>query len=221
MPHAPIAPAINSPAEEVANAVTHGLGALAAAVVAVLLIVLASLTGEPWRIVTLSVFSATLLAVYFTSAMYHAARRPSVKRVLRKLDHAAIFLLIAGTYTPFMLVTLGGAWGWSNLPRCVDARGGGDVPQAGAVRPATDASRWGLKLVAGWLLCRGYRPDGRGPQRAGLRVAVPRRGGVQPSGSSFTSGTVSALNHAVWHVFVLAGSACHIVAIWTDVLPMG
>ena len=111
MAHTPIPPAVNSPAEELANAVTHGIGAVAALVVATLLIVLASLTGEPWRIVTLSIFSATLLAVYVTSALYHAVRRPGVKRVLRRLDHAAIFLLIAGTYTPFMLVTLGGPWG--------------------------------------------------------------------------------------------------------------
>ena len=218
MPQAPVAPAVNSPTEELANAVTHALGAVAAAIVATLLIVLASLTGEPWRIVTLSVFGLTLLAVYLTSALYHAARRPAVKRVLRRLDHAAIFLLIAGTYTPFMLVTLGGAWGWSVL-LIVWALAAAGIYLKLARFGRHGRVEMGLKLVAGWMLLVAIVPmvaalSGPGLVWLGL------------GGAAYTVGIVFYLwhrlrfHHAVWHVFVLAGSACHVVAIWTDVLPV-
>ena len=158
---------MNSPAEEFANAVTHGLGAVAAVVVATLLVVFASLTGEPWRIVTLSIFSATLLAVYFTSAAYHSVRRPGVKRVLRRLDHASIFLLIAGTYTPFMLVTLGGGWGWSIF---------GVVWGLAILGIYLKLVRFGrhkrvemaLKLIAGWLLLVAIVPTVAAISGAGL-----------------------------------------------------
>lgn len=206
-------------AEEWANVVTHGLGAVAAVVGATLLIVFASLGGEPWRIVTLSVFGAALVAVYGVSTLYHAVRRPGVKQVLRKLDHAAIFLLIAGTYTPLMLVTLGGGWGWTLF--CVVW----GLAAAGLTLKFVCFDRFGwtqlgLKLTMGWLLLIAIGPVVAAMSTPGLLW-------VAAGGVAYTAGVVFFLweklrfNHAVWHVFVLAGSTCHVMAMVTDVLPRG
>jgi len=103
-----------SPArEELANTLTHAVGVLAAVAGGTVLIVLASLKGDPWKIVGASIFTATLILLYSASTLYHAARSAEVKRRLKVLDHASIYLLIAGTYTPFTLVGLRGGWGWS------------------------------------------------------------------------------------------------------------
>ncbi|MEQ1507417.1 MAG: hemolysin III family protein, partial [Myxococcota bacterium] len=99
--------------EELANSITHGVGAALGAVGLTVLVVLAALGGDPFRIVATSVYGATVVALFLASTLYHAFRKPRVKRVFQVIDHAAIFLLIAGTYTPFALVTLRGPWGWT------------------------------------------------------------------------------------------------------------
>ena len=100
-------------AEEAANIATHGVGFVLAVAALTLLVVRSTIDGDVWRIVTLSVFGVTLTAMYLVSTLYHAARTPGARRVLRVVDHAVIFVFIAGSYTPIMLVTVGGAWGWS------------------------------------------------------------------------------------------------------------
>jgi len=99
--------------EEIANSITHGLGMVLSVVGLVLLLVLASRYGDAWHIVGCGIYGATLLLLYTASTLYHGITRPRAKQVLRILDHSAIFLLIAGTYTPFTLVNLRGPWGWS------------------------------------------------------------------------------------------------------------
>ncbi|MEM1107072.1 MAG: hemolysin III family protein [Planctomycetota bacterium] len=208
-----------SRAEEWANVLTHGFGLLAVLAAATLLIVFAGIGGEPWRIVTLSIFGGALIAVYGVSTLYHAVQRPRVKRLLRKLDHAAIFLLIAGTYTPLMLVTLGGGWGWSLFGVVWGMAAAGLTLKL----VCFDRFGWtqlGLKLGMGWLIVIAI-----GPVVAAL--STPGLLWVVAGGLCYTGGVVFFLwerlkyNHAVWHLFVLAGSACHVMAMVTDVLPQG
>jgi hemolysin III len=214
----PIQPAVNSRNEEIANTVTHGIGAILAIAAAAGLIIAAAISGEPWRIVTLSIFSATLIAVYLTSTLYHAANRPGLKHVLRRLDHAAIFLLIAGSYTPFMLVTLGGGWGWS-LFSVVWALAGIGIFLKLAKFGRHHRIEMGIKLISGWLIVIAIVPVFAVMSGPGLFWLIA-------GGLAYTVGIVFFLserlnfNHAIWHVFVLLGSACHIAAMVTDVLPM-
>lgn len=102
-----------TPSEEMANIVTHGIGLLASVAGAAVLVIFAVFGGDKWVIVSSSVYGATLVALYAASTLYHLSRRPEAKRVFRVMDHCAIYLLIAGTYTPFTLVSLRGSWGWT------------------------------------------------------------------------------------------------------------
>ena len=198
--------------EELANAVTHGIGvALSVAGLAVL-VTLAGLQGDPWRIVSGAIFGGTLVLLYTASTLYHSFRGAEVKRLLRKLDHAAIFLLIAGTYTPFMLVNLRGAWGWSLL---------GVVWGLGAIGVALKfrfAGRFRLVstliyLGMGWLVVIAAVPLLRQVPAAGLWLLLA--GGLcYTVGAGFYLWKRLPYHHAVWHLFVLAGSACHFFAVW-------
>lgn len=205
--------------EEWANVATHGLGFAAAITAATLLIVFAGLGGEPWRIVTLSIFSAALIAVYGISTAYHLSQNPARKRLLRKLDHAAIFLLIAGTYTPLLLVTLGGGWGWSLLG-IVWAMAAAGLTLKLVCFDRFGWTQLGLKLAMGWLLVVAIGP-------AIAAMTTPGLLWVAAGGLCYTGGVAFFLweklkyNHAIWHLFVLAGSTCHVMAMVTDVLPKG
>ncbi len=195
-------------AEEVAHAATHGVGFVA-------LVVAASLRGDTWHVVGCAVFGATLVLLYAASALYHATRDPRAKHLLRKFDHAAIFLLIAGTYTPFTLVSLRGGWGWTLLAIVWGLAALGIVLEiAGHTRRVSVA----LHLAMGWLvlivaepLARSLHPDGL------LLLAL--------GGMAYTLGVVFyawkrlPYNHAVWHLFVMAGSACHFACVLGYVIP--
>lgn len=215
-------PAIESeptPGEQLASVVTHGVGLIGAVTATVLLVVFASLAGGAIRITTLSIFGATLMAVYASSTLYHMAKEARLRRFMRKLDHISIFLLIAGTYTPLLLVTLRGGWGWS-LFGVVWA-----MAAAGLTLKLLCFDRFGwtqlaLKVGMGWLLVVGI-----GPMVAAM--STPGMAWVVAGGLAYTVGVVFFLwerlkyNHAIWHVFVLAGSTCHVMAMVTDVLPAG
>jgi len=206
----------STPGEERANVWTHGLGVLLAAGATAALLVAAAREGDPWRITTLAVFGGTLLAVYGCSTGYHLARRPGLKQVLRRLDHAAVFLLIAGTYTPILLVALGGAWGWVLFGAVWS------MAAVGLTLKLCCFNRFGwtqlaLTLVMGWLIV------------VAAPVAVPALssaglGWLVAGGLAYTGGVGFFLwhrlpyNHAVWHLCVLAGSGCHVMAMVTDVL---
>jgi hemolysin III len=213
----PAAAHTTSRGEEWANILTHGFGAVAAVAVTTLLVVSAGLQGEPWRIVTLAIFGAALIAVYGISTLYHLVRRPQTKRLLRKLDHAAIFLLIAGTYTPLLLVTLGGGWGWSFFGIVWGLAAAGLTLKLVCFE-RFGWSQLGLKLVMGWLCLIAI-----GPFLAAF--TTPGLIWIAAGGLAYTAGVVFFLwhrlpyHHAVWHVFVLVGSGCHVMAMVTDVLP--
>ena len=204
------------PRWELANALTHGAGAIASAVGAVVLVVLASLNGDAWQIVGSAVFGATLVLLYTASTVYHAVRTPHVKARLKVLDHCAIYLLIAGTYTPFTLVGLRGGWGWS-LFGAVWA-----LAVAGVVFKLFFIERFHLLSTAlyvamGWMVVVAAVPMVQRLSPATLAWMVA-------GGLAYTSGTLfyhsrRPYAHAVWHLFVIAGSVCHFAAVATQVLP--
>jgi hemolysin III len=197
--------------EEIANSVSHGVGLLAALGVVPFLIVAAVRRGSASAIVGASVFSATLVLLYFASTMYHALPRHKAKRVFRILDHGAVFLLIAGTYTPFTLGVLRGAWGWTLFGVVWS------LAALGIVLTATGGIRYprlstGVYLGMGWLVVIAVRP---------LWLRVPLAGllWLLAGGIAYTVGVVflaakrMRYSHFVWHLLVLAGSSCHFVAV--------
>lgn len=192
------------------NSITHLIGTALATAGSAVLVAHAARLGDPWKIVSFSVFGAMLVTLYAISTLYHALRGPA-KRILRRLDHGAIYLLIAGTYTPFTLVTLRGALGWTLF-----------------------ALIWALAFHGIWRAWR--RADGRDPSPLphllmgwlGVTAVVPlvRELGVHgmawlaAGGLLYSAGILFYLNdtrwphaHGIWHLFVLAGSASHFVTV--------
>lgn len=195
----------------------HGIGAALAVAALVVLVVFAAIRGTAWHVVSCSIYGTTLVLLFAASTLYHSLPWPGVKRGLKILDHSAIYLLIAGTYTPFLLGPLRGPWGWSLF---------------GVI--------WGLALVGigfklffagrfkllstliyiglGWIVVIAFRP---------LVKALPLPGilWLVAGGVAYTLGTVFYLgrripyNHAIWHVFVLAGSVCHFFSVLLYVIP--
>jgi hemolysin III len=197
--------------EERLNSLTHGAGAILALVGAAALVLLGAREGDPVKITSFSVYGAMLVFLYVASTLYHVARGPW-KPFCRRLDHSAIYLMIAGTYTPFTLVALSGAWGWS-LFSVVWALALLGIAQELWLSSRTRVLSMILYPAMGWV---------------GIVAIVPLVQALSPAavawilagGISYTVGIVFyalsarlAYAHPIWHLFVLAGSACHYVAI--------
>ncbi len=198
------------------NALTHVVGAVLALAGAIVLVVLASLGGDPWKVVSVAVYGVTLVSLYSISGLYHSLRGRS-KNILRKLDHQSIYLLIAGSYTPFCLVTLRGPWGWSLLGVVWGLAVLGGLQD---LRPRSGARilSVAIYLLMGWAAAVAVGPLLRALGPAGFAW-------LAAGGLFYTVGIVffaldTRLRHAhgVWHLFVLAGSACHYYAILRYVL---
>lgn len=193
------------------NSITHAVGAVAAVVSGVLLVNVAARSGDAWKVVSFSIYAVTLLLLYLTSTLYHSLRG-ATKNVLRKIDHCAIYLLIAGTYTPFTLVTLRGTIGWTMF---------GVVWTLAVLGIAQELLYAGRRrvlslviyVVMGWLAiaCTGPLVDGLG--RAGF--AWLAAGGLFYTGGMVFYATDHKVRngHGIWHLAVLAGSACHYIAV--------
>jgi len=202
--------------DELANACTHAIGvALALAGLAVL-VTLAILHGSARQIVSYSIYGASLVLLYAVSTAYHGVRAPRAKRVLRTLDHSAIYLLIAGTYTPFALISLRGAWGWSLLGIIWGLAATGVIFKIFFTGrfPITSTV---LYLAMGWLALIAVR-------QLFAHVPVPGLVLLFSGGVCYTLGILffaldhKRFHHAIWHVFVLAGSVCHFFAVVTSTL---
>ena len=203
--------------EEAAHALTHGLGLLFSVVGLVALLVAASLRGNIWHIVGCGVFGLTLVLLYGASTLYHGARNGPAKRVFRRLDHAAIFLLIAGTYTPFTLVNLRGGWGWALLAVVWGLAVLGIALETFALRHSRRASL-GLHLGMGWLIVLALGPLARSLHPEGLALLV--LGGLTYTlGVAFYAWERLPYNHAVWHLFVMGGSTFHLACVLGYVIP--
>ena len=203
--------------EELANVWTHGIGAALSAVGFGVLVTLTGRHGDVWRVTATAIFGGTLVLLYLSSTLYHSFRGEQVKRLLRKFDHASIFLLIAGTYTPFLLVNLRGPWGWSLLGVIWGLAIAGVALKfwlTGRFRIASTL----LYVGMGWLVLIALRPLMRAISTEALWLLVA-------GGLCYTVGTVFYLwkrlpyHHAIWHLFVLGGSVCHFFAVWAAVLP--
>lgn len=206
----------DTPREELASALTHGVGALAGAVGALVLVVGAALHGDVWQVVSSAVFGVSLVLLYTASTLYHAARDPRIKARLQILDHCAIYLLIAGSYTPFTLITLRGGWGWSLFGVAWA------LAVAGVIFKLFFTGRFprlstAIYIGMGWMAV-----VAAGPMLQRLSGAT--LGWLVAGGLAYTAGTVFYHNrrpyaHAIWHLFVLGGSVCHYIAVATQVLP--
>ncbi len=200
-----------SPGEELANSVSHGVGLLAAIAATPVLLLSAVRHGDAARIAGAGVFAAAMVLLYLASTLYHALPWKRAKRVFQVLDHAAIFLMIAGTYTPFTLGVLRGAWGWTLFGLVWGlALAGVVLTAAGGVRyPKLTTS---LYLAMGWLILVAVKP---------LWLRMPPEGlfWLLAGGIAYTVGVVFyaakrlRYGHFVWHLFVIAGTACHFNAV--------
>jgi len=204
--------------EEIANSITHGIGILLAIVAFGTLTAFASIYGNIWHIISVSVYGVTLILLYTASTLYHSIQNPSTKNIFQALDHSSIYILIAGTYTPFMLVNLRGPWGWSLFAMIWCLAFFGAVVQFGKTM------RWrGVSLISyvvmGWAIIVAIKP----------LIASVALGGIillLIGGLSYTSGILFyrwdklKFHHAVWHIFVLAGSILHFFAVLFYVIPI-
>ncbi len=235
--------------EELANSLTHGLGVALAIAGLVLMVVVAARHGTARDVVGAAIFGSTLILLYLMSTLYHAFRGPKVKLVFKVFDHSAIFLLIAGTYTPFCLSALGRvspAWGWTvfGLVWGLAALGitfkgvfYGRIAKAALQPPPLDHLHslpvkpvdpafvrrmgWistGIYLLMGWIIVIAAAPLGRSLSMPGLYWLFG--GGLFYSlGAGIYSLEKLRYHHALWHLFVVGGSACHVFAVLFHVLP--
>ena len=213
-----VQPSKYSLGEEIAHAITHGVGAgLAIAGLAVLMVAAATRGSGVWQVAPCAVYGAAMILMFTMSTLYHSFPWPRVKRVFRILDHEMIFLMIAGSYTPFVLITLRGALGWTLFGIVWGLAVVGMVFQGfftGRFKKATTL----LYVLMGWIIVVALKPLLDRMSVAGVRWLVA-------GGLCYTLGAGVYLfkrvryHHAVWHLLVLAGSACHYFAILRHVLP--
>jgi hemolysin III len=203
--------------EEMVNSLTHGLGLVLSVVGLIVLVVLAALRGTPRHVVSVSIYGATLVLLYAASTLYHAFRSPRVKRVFKILDHSAIYLLIAGTYTPFTLVILRGPWGWTLFGLVWGLAIAGIVLKSLFVDHFVIASTI-VYVAMGWLVVIAIKPVMAAVPNGGLLWLLA--GGLcYTIGVAFFAARRLPYGHAIWHLFVLAGSISHYVAVLFYVVP--
>lgn len=203
--------------EERLNSLTHGIGMALSVAGTVVLVVAASLLGDPWKIVGFGVFGASLTLLYTASMLYHGSRQHHWRAFWKMMDHCAIFILIAGTYTPFLLVNMRGPVGWT-LFAVIWALAFTGVVLKLIFGNRYKLARVGIYLAMGWLVLFASRT---------LLVSVNDLGFslMLAGGITYTAGVVFYLakrlpyNHAIWHLFVVGGSVCHFYAVYYGVLP--
>ena len=197
--------------EEIANSISHGVGFLASLVGAPFLIVATVRDGSAWNVVGASIFVASMALLYLSSTLYHALPQERVKRVFRIFDHGAIYLLIAGTYTPFTLGVLRGGWGWTLFGLVWGmAVLGITLKAVGRIqRPVLSTV---LYLGMAWLIVIAVRPLWQNVRLPGL-IWLAAGGLFYTGGVGFYAAKRIRYSHLVWHFFVLAGTACHYFAI--------
>lgn len=193
--------------EEIANSITHGIGTGLSIAALAILVVLAAKKGDPWAIVGFSIYGSSLFLLYLISTLYHGFTHPTLKRFFRVLDHSAIFILIAGTYTPITLTALRGPWGWTLFGIVWGIAGAGILLKVmffGKFEKLSVA----LYVLMGWVVIIALKP---------LLVALPAVSliWIAIGGLLYTSGIIFyawqklPYHHVIWHVFVLGGSISH------------
>jgi hemolysin III len=200
-----------STGEEIANSITHGLGVALAVAGFAVLVTLASDRGDAWQVASFSVYGVSLILLYLVSTLYHGLTNPRTKKTFKFFDHASIYILIAGTYTPFTLVAIRGGWGWSLFGVIWG------LAILGILFKIKNTERWGkisaaFYVLMGWLCVIALHRMIATISTAGL-IWLFSGGVLYTSGLIFYGWKKLPYNHAVWHLFVLGGSICHFVAI--------
>jgi len=202
--------------QEIANSVTHGIGVALSIAGLTILVVFAALQGNPWKIVSFSIFGASLILLYLFSTLYHSFTNPKVKKFFRILDHSAIYILIAGTYTPITLVTLRGPLGWTLFGLTWGMAIGGIVFKIFFTGKYNKISTV-FYVFMGWIIIFALKP-------LILHASINLLVWFLIGGISYTLGVVFyalkkvPFSHAIWHLFVLGGSVCHFFGMLFHVL---
>jgi hemolysin III len=201
--------------EEIANSITHGIGAVLSIAGLVLLIIFAAVNGNAWHIVSFSIFGSTLIFLYLASTLYHSLPNPTVKMIFKRIDHSAIYLLIAGTYTPFTLIHMRGVWGWTIFGIIWT------LAIAGIILKIFTISRFKklsltLYIAMGWLCVIAFHEMITKIPTFSLTLLII-------GGLIYTTGVVFYIwkklpyGHAIWHLFVLGGSTLHFFAVLNSI----
>lgn len=205
--------------EERLNSISHGIGAIFSVVGMVVLLVVASLAThvDPWKVISLSLYGTTLVLLYTASSLYHGLPQRRWKLRLQMLDHCAIYLLIAGTYTPFLLVNMRGPTGWVLFSAVWTLAFLGIAcvlrwPQRMAVLRVV------VYLLMGWMIVLAADEMAASLSMTGI-VLLAAGGIVYTLGVIFYAVRAIPYNHAIWHLFVIGGSVCHYFAVYSTVLP--
>ena len=199
--------------EEIANSITHGIGTALAIAGVTVLILLSAMQRDPTRIVSVSIFGGSLVLCYLASTLYHSFQQPRVKHIFRILDHAAIYLLIAGSYTPYLLIAIQGRLGWTMLLIVWTLAIIGITFKLFFIGKYEFMATLGY-VAMGWLCVFAFREMIANIPPDGLRWLIA-------GGFSYTFGVIFFVweklpyNHAIWHLFVLAGSICHYFSVLT------
>ena len=203
--------------EEIAHAITHGIGALGSVVGLVLLIVKAAKAGGPQLVVGVTIFGSSLVLLFLASTLYHAQAPGRTKRIFELLDYAAIYVLIAGSYTPFSLSVLGGGWGWSVFGVSWGLAVLGILYEVVLKRPSAKLSLV-FYLLMGWLMIVAIKPLSSVLDPKAL-ILIGAGGIAYTGGAVFYAWRGFPYHHALWHLFVLIGSACHYLSVYLYVIP--
>jgi hemolysin III len=203
--------------EEIANAITHGIGTLLAIAALVLLIVFAAKYGDAWYVVSYTIYGSTLVLLYLESTLYHSLTNKKAKKVFRIFDHASIYLLIAGTYTPFTLTILRGALGWTIFGIIWGLAVLGIVMKAIWIGKYDKISTL-IYIGMGWMIIIAIKRITAVMPTTGIVLLVVG-GLLYTGGCFFYSRDSMPFNHAIWHLFVIAGSTCHFFCILLYLLP--
>ncbi|WP_348762478.1 hemolysin III family protein [uncultured Salinisphaera sp.] len=204
--------------EEIANALTSAIGTALAIAGLVVMTVFAALKGDVWHIVGVSIFGASLIFSHLSSTLYHAIAPPRAKRVLQIIDHLAIYFLIAGTYTPFTLVNLRGPWGWSLLVLIWALALFGVIIKSTRLDDVRYLST-AFYVAMGWTAVLVIKPMIESVAPGGVALIVA--GGLAYTGGvAFYAWNRLPYNHAIWHLFVIAGGGLHVFAVLFYVVPL-
>jgi hemolysin III len=199
--------------EEIANSVSHGVGLAVALIAVPFLLVATAQRGSAASIIGASIFAATVLLLYGASTLYHALPGPRIKAIFRKLDHGAIFLLIAGTYTPFTLGVLAGAWGWT-LFALVWGLAAVGIALKACDRMAHPVASTGLYVAMGWMSLLALPQLFERVPAAGLVLLAAGGMAYTVGVAFFATDSRVRYGHFLWHLFVLVGTACHFGAVY-------
>lgn len=199
--------------EEIANSVTHGIGAALAVAGLAVLVVLAAIYGDAWRVVSFTIYGSSLIILYMASTLYHSVQHPKTKKVLRTFDHTSIYVLIAGTYTPFLLIAVRDALGWILLAVVWT------MAVVGIIWKIFFLGRFEVMatlmyIFMGWMGVIAFRQMLVNVPQLGVRMLFVG-GIVYTLGVIFYAWEKLPYNHAIWHLFVLGGSICHFFAVAT------